>query len=88
MDENGKEYDVQFSDGMYTPKYYVANFPNSSDRYGLLASFNVEIEPIPNLKIASRAGLDGYISLGKSTRVPSFLGTEGNGTRSRSTTLS
>lgn len=88
VDENGKEFDVQFSDGMYTPRYYVANFPNSSERYGVLASFNVEIEPIPNLKIASRAGLDGYISLGKSTRVPSFLGTEGNGTRSRSATLS
>ena len=83
--ETGKPYEVQFSDGMYTPTYYVANFPNQSNRYGLLSSFNVEIEPIKNLKIASRAGLDGYISMGISKRVPSFLGTEGNGTKSRST---
>jgi len=88
VDENGNECTTQFPDGMYTPKYYVANFPNTSNRYGLLASFNVEIEPIPNLKIASRAGVDGYISMGESKRIPSFLGTEGNGTRSRSAGLS
>ena len=82
-EENG-----QFPDGMYTPTYYVANFPNVANRYGLLASFNVEIEPIPNLKIASRAGMDGYVSMSESTRVPSFLGTQGNGTRSRSAGLS
>ncbi len=88
VDENGDECTTQFPDGMYTPKYYVANFPNTSNRYGLLASFNVEIEPIPNLKIASRAGMDGYISMSESKRIPSFLGTEGNGTRSRSAGLS
>ena len=88
VDENGNDCTTQFPDGMYTPKYYVANFPNISNRYGLLASFNVEIEPIPNLKIASRAGVDGYISMGESKRIPSFLGTEGNGTRSRSAGLS
>lgn len=84
VDENGKEYEIQYPDGMYTPTYYVANFPNMSNRYGLLTSFNVEIEPIRNLKISSRAGLDGYISMGESLRVPSFLATEGDGSRSRS----
>ncbi|MBR5103802.1 MAG: SusC/RagA family TonB-linked outer membrane protein [Bacteroidales bacterium] len=84
VDENGDVFEQQFPDGMYTPSYYVANLPNMSHRYGLLTAFNVEIEPIPNLKIASRAGLDGYISMADSKRVPSFLATEGNGTRSRS----
>ena len=87
VDENGNVYEQQFPDGMYTPTYYVANLLNMSNRYGLLTSFNVEIEPIPNLKIASRAGLDGYISMADSKRVPSFLATEGNGTRSRSVGL-
>ena len=85
VDENGKEYDIQYPDGMYTPSYYVANLTNMTHRYGLLAAFNVEIEPIPNLKIASRAGLDGYISMAMANRVPSFLATEGDGTRSRNT---
>lgn len=86
--ETGKPYDTQYPDGMYTPDYYVACFPNTTDRYGLLGSFNVEIEPIPNLKIASRAGVDGYVSLGISTRYPSFLGVLGDGSRSRATALS
>lgn len=84
VDENGKEYEQQYPDGMYTPSYYVANLLNMSNRYGLLASFNVEVEPIANLKISSRAGMDGYISMADSKRMPSFLGTQGNGTRSRS----
>ena len=84
VDENDKEYEQQYPDGMYTPSYYVANLLNMSNRYGLLASFNVEVEPIANLKISSRAGMDGYISMADSKRMPSFLGTQGNGTRSRS----
>lgn len=85
--ETGEVYDVKFSDGMYTPSYYVANFPNQSNRYGILGALNVEIEPIKNLKIASRLGVDAYMGLGMSNRIPSFLETEGDGSRSRSTSF-
>ena len=60
---------------------------NVVDRYGLLASLNGGIQPIKNLKIASRAGLDGYFSLGKQTRMPSYLGAVGNGWRYRTTSF-
>jgi len=83
----GKKYDVMYPNGMYTHEYYMKNVSNVADRYGLLASFNVEIEPIKNLKIASRAGLDGYFTLGKQTRMPSYLGAVGNGWRYRTTTF-
>lgn len=85
--ETGKRYDVMYPNGMYTQEYYMENVSNVVDRYGLLASFNVEIEPVKNLKIASRAGLDGYFSLGKQTRMPSYLGAVGNGWRYRTTSF-
>ncbi len=85
--ETGEEYPEYYPDGMMNPRWYIKNLYNSSHRYGLLASFNVEIEPVRNLKIASRAGLDGYMSLGYGDRVPSWNAAEGNGSRSRSNTL-
>ena len=85
--ETGKQHDVMYPNGMYTQEYYMRNVSNVVDRYGLLAAFNMEIEPVKNLKIASRAGLDGYFSLGKQTRMPSYLGAEGNGWRYRTTSF-
>lgn len=85
--ETGERFEVMYPNGMYTQEYYMKNVSNVVDRYGLLASFNVEIEPVKNLKIASRAGLDGYFSLGKQTRLPSYLGAVGNGWRYRTTSF-
>lgn len=81
--ETGKQYDTMYPTGMYTQEYYMSNVTNRTDRYGLLASFNVEIEPIRNLKIASRAGVDGFFSVGTQTRKPSYLGATANGWRYR-----
>ncbi len=87
VDENGKEFEEYYPDGGMNPRWYVTNLNNMTHRYGLLSAFNVEIEPVKNLIIASRAGLDGYISLRYTNRVPSWDPTEGNGTRGRSNTM-
>ncbi len=86
--ETGEEYPHYYPDGMMNPKWYIENLNNLVNRYGLLSSFNVEIEPVRNLKIASRAGLDGYMTLGYANRVPSWDAAAGNGSRSRSNTFS
>ena len=86
--ETGKEYEVKYPNGLTNPHYYMSNIPNLSERYGLLAAFNVTIEPVKNLKISSRAGVDGYISYGTSYRKPSYVGQPLNGARSRSTAIS
>ncbi len=86
--ETGKEFETYYPNGLMNPRWYVENLKNLNSRYGLFASFNVEIEPFKNFKIASRAGLDGYMTLREANRVPSWEPTEGNGTRSRTTYFS
>lgn len=86
--ETGKQYTPYFPFGMESEYYYVEKYPSISTGYSLLGSFFVELEPIKNLKINSRAGIDGGFGLGFTTRYPSYLGAEGNGGRARSTSLS
>ena len=86
--ETGEYYETKFPNGMMNPHYYMENLPNLNQRYGLLAAFNVTIEPVKNLKISSRAGVDGYISYGTSSRKPSYISAPLNGARKRSNTLS
>ncbi len=86
--ETGEEYPQYYPDGMMNPKWYIQNLYNAAHRYGLLSSFNAEIEPVRNFKIASRVGLDGYMSLGYGDRVPSWDAAAGNGSRSRSNAFS
>lgn len=85
--ETGEEYATKYPNGIYNQTYYVNSSNSTSNRYGLMAAFNVEIEPIKNLKIASRAGLDGYFSRGIGTGYPSTLLFNGSGARSRSTSF-
>ena len=85
--ETGKEYEMKYPNGLTNPHYYMSNIPNLKERYGLLAAFNVTIEPVKNLKISSRAGVDGSISYGTSYRKPSYIGAPLNGARSRSTAI-
>ena len=85
--ETGELYETKFPSGMTNPHYYMSKLPAVTDRYGLLGSVNVEIEPVRNLKINSRMGLDGHISMGTSTRYPSYIGAPNNGARSRSDAL-
>ena len=85
--ETGELYETKFPSGMTNPHYYMSKLPAVTDRYGLLGSVNVEIEPVRNLKINSRMGLDGHISMGTATRYPSYIGAPNNGARSRSDAL-
>jgi len=85
--ETGKEYDKVYPNDIYNQHYSIASGSSATDRYGLMAAFNVEIEPIRNLKIASRVGLDGNVQYSKGTGYPSTIIYEGAGVRSRATAL-
>ena len=83
--ETGKEYEKTYPNGVTNPDYYNSKRVNKKDRYGLLSSLFVEIEPIRNLKFTSRAGIDGYISLYNQTGYPSWEALDGNGYKMKST---
>ena len=88
VDENGKEYETMYPNGMFNHHYYMESRINQTDRLGILASFNVEIEPIKNLKIASRAGVDGNVSMTHTTAKPSSVLYAGSGYRNRAQAVS
>ena len=62
---------------MPTPKYYMDNHEDKYDRFGVNGNMYVEIEPIRNLKIVSRAGVDGYIRLNDWQTKPSYTSAHG-----------
>ena len=57
----GEVYEKQFLvyAGADNPKYQYSKTERRSDRYGLVGGAYVEIEPVKNLKLVSRAGVDG-----------------------------
>ena len=83
LDENGNVPEVMWADGAYNTKYLVEQQPKQTNSYNLLGSFNVEIEPFKNFKIASRAGIDGYFTNYNYTLMPSAQFAGGSGTRRR-----
>ena len=85
--ETGKDYATKYPNDIPNQEYYIASSSSKTHRYGLMSSFNVEIEPVKNLKIASRAGLDGNIQYAAGTAYPSSILIAGDGARSRSTAI-
>jgi TonB-linked SusC/RagA family outer membrane protein len=83
LDENGNVPEKMWADGAYNTRYLIAQQPKQTDSYNLLGSFNVEIEPFKNFKIASRAGIDGYFTKYGYTLIPSADFAAGSGSRSR-----
>ena len=79
----GEEYDIKYPNGIYNPYYTARKVPRVVDRYGLLASFNVVLEPFKNFKISSRAGVDGAIQTNTQMRMPSHAGSPSNGWKYR-----
>ncbi len=72
VDENGNVYEEYFDGlGTYNPNYYMYARNDVYKRYGLNGSTYIEIEPVRNLKITSRAGIDGYIRNRDATILPS-----------------
>ena len=82
-DADGNIPEVMWADGNYNTKYLIKMQPKQTDSYNLLGSFNVEIEPFKNFKIASRAGVDGYFTTYGYTLMPSAQFAGGVGSRSR-----
>lgn len=85
--ETGDIYATKFPTGTTNPYYFAEKLTYQSNRYGLLGSFNLELEPVKNLKIASRAGVDGNFNYGIQKRLPSFISDEGNGWRYRTASM-
>ena len=83
VDEEGNVPEVMWADGNYNTKYLIDQQPQQTDYYNLLGSFNVEIEPFKNFKIASRAGVDAYTSRYAYTLYPSADFAAGSGSRTR-----
>jgi TonB-linked SusC/RagA family outer membrane protein len=83
LDENGNVPEKMWADGAYNTRYLIDQQPKQTDSYNLLGSFNVEIEPFRNFKIASRAGIDGYFTKYGYTLMPSADFAAGSGSRSR-----
>ena len=88
LDEDGNVPEKMWADGAYNTKYLIANQPQQTDSYNLLGSFNLEIEPFKNFKIASRAGVDGYVAQYGYTMLPSAEFSGGSGSRTRQSALS
>ena len=75
-DENGNVYEEYFTElGLPNMNYSMdkKNRKDQTNRYGMNGNVFVEIEPVKNLKIVSRAGLDGYISQGDYYIRPSYI---------------
>ena len=70
----GSVYEKEFAvyAGAINPKYQDKNTKRTTDRYGLVGSAYVEIEPVKNLRIVSRAGIDGSETLFNYALLPSF----------------
>ena len=66
------------------PVYYMENNPDYYNRYGVNANVFVEIEPIHNFKIVSRAGEDGYFRLNNWQSNPSYIPNSGKGLAGKS----
>lgn len=79
VDEDGKVYEERFpGQNRITPHYYMANNTDQYDRYGLNGNAYIEIEPIHNLKLVSRAGLDGYFRWNEWKTMPSYAQKNGS----------
>ena len=74
VDKDGKVYEKMFpGQNRVVPSYFMKYHPDYYNRYGVNGNVYVEIEPIRNLKIVSRAGIDAYIRLNNWMTYPSYV---------------
>ena len=83
LNEDGNQF---VAVGHYTHEYYMEKSQSKNERYGMIGGTYVEIEPIRNLKIMSRAGVDGGIYLVTNTNYPSAYWRNNSGSKSKRTT--
>ena len=84
--ETGKEYENEYPGGMINHHTYMANRITPTERLGLMGTAFVTIDFTPDLKLSSRAGVDGYVSRYTGVMKPDYYLMGGSGWRSRSTT--
>ncbi len=81
LDENGNVYSEWFPElNMPNMNYDSEMSYNIQRRYGANGNVFVEIEPVKNLKLVSRAGVDGYILTQDLFTSPSYVDKYGMGT--------
>ena len=70
--------------GRYSPKYLADKLPSPSNKVQVNPSAYIQIEPIENLIFKTQGGLEFYDYRTSSNRLPSFIGSLGDGTASES----
>lgn len=85
--ETGKEYEVQYPNGIYNQHYYFDKYWCEYDTYRVNASAYAEISILKNLTFTSRVGTDSYLQIMDRYGKPSGAMFNGNGmVQKRSTT--
>jgi len=86
VDEDGKEYEIKYPNGIYNPRYYNEQcYRNDYTTYRMIGSAFVEIEPYKNLVIRSNVGTDSYIEVMDRYAKPSAEFMNGSGMVQKST---
>lgn len=86
VDENGKEYEIKYPNGIYNPRYYNEwGYRNDYTTYRVIGSAFLEIEPVKNLLIRSNVGTDSYIETMDRYGLPSAEFMNGSGMVQKST---
>ena len=78
LDENGNLYKWFNELNMPEPNFMMENNPSLTNRYGVNGNVFLEIEPVKNLKIVSRAGVDGSVYLRDMSTLPSYANAYGS----------
>ncbi|MBR4809455.1 MAG: SusC/RagA family TonB-linked outer membrane protein [Bacteroidales bacterium] len=84
--ETGEEYVNEYPGGMINHHTYMANRITPSERLTLMGTAFVTVDFTPDLKLSSRAGVDGYVTRYTGVMKPDYYLMGGSGWRSRSTT--
>ena len=65
--------------GRYDPLYLATKLPSDNNRYQMNGMAYILINPMDGLTIRSQAGIDAYHNRGHNKRLPSYVGSLGNG---------
>lgn len=85
--ETGEEEDFIKGMNAYNPNYIARNNPDVYTKYAVLGNAFVQIEPVKNLKIMSRLGINYTYDKNDWYRYPSYKASLNNGQVGKSTTL-
>lgn len=84
VDANGVRYNFIPGMNAYHPAYFAEVNPNKSNNLQINPSAYIQVNPVKNVSIISRAGLEFYDYRSSGLVLPSYLGSVGNGSASES----